>query len=91
MVVQVLSIKVWMNYAVSLRNLYFFLLFSPYFDIINANDLFELPVAVPIPISEEPAFAIIVRTSAKSTFTSPGICNEEIQKQSGSRSMVQSF
>lgn len=35
--------------------------------------ILELPVAVPIPINEEPAFAIIARTSAKSTFTSPGI------------------
>ena len=38
----------------------------------------KLPVAVPIPINEEPAFAIVARTSAKSTFTSPGICNKVI-------------
>nr|GMD78448.1 Uncharacterised protein [Ipomoea batatas]GMD89793.1 Uncharacterised protein [Ipomoea batatas] len=31
------------------------------------------PVAVPIPINEEPALSIIARTSAKSTFTNPGI------------------
>jgi len=33
----------------------------------------NLPVAVPIPINEDPAFAIIALTSAKSTFTKPGI------------------
>jgi hypothetical protein len=33
------------------------------------------PVAVPMPIKEEPALAMIARTSAKSTFTSPGTCN----------------
>lgn len=37
----------------------------------------ELPVAVPIPIKEEPALAIIARTSAKSTLTKPGTCNQQ--------------
>nr|GMD46243.1 Uncharacterised protein [Ipomoea batatas]GMD54603.1 Uncharacterised protein [Ipomoea batatas] len=38
-----------------------------------ASRALVFPVAVPIPINEDPAFAIIARTSAKSTFTSPGI------------------
>jgi len=38
-----------------------------------------IPVAVPIPISEEPALAMIARTSAKSTFTNPGICNNLVK------------
>jgi hypothetical protein len=42
----------------------------------NAASLaLDFPVAVPMPIREEPALAIIARTSAKSTFTSPGTCN----------------
>ena len=41
-----------------------------------------IPVAVPIPISEEPALAIIARTSAKSTFTNPGICNKLVKAMS---------
>lgn len=39
---------------------------------------FHLPVPVPIPINDEPAFAIIARTSAKSTLTKPGICNQNL-------------
>lgn len=35
----------------------------------------NLPVAVPIPIKEEPASFMIARTSAKSTLTRPGTCD----------------
>lgn len=40
----------------------------------DQNNFLTVPVAVPIPINEEPALAIIALTSAKSTFTNPGIC-----------------
>lgn len=40
----------------------------------SRQEIKRIPVAVPIPINEEPALAIMARTSAKSTFTSPGIC-----------------
>lgn len=36
------------------------------------------PVPVPIPINDEPAFAIMARISAKSTLTRPGICNYKV-------------
>lgn len=39
----------------------------------KTRSLLKLPVAVPIPINEEPAFVIMALTSAKSTFTRPGI------------------
>jgi hypothetical protein len=46
-------------------------------EALQPNKRFKyIPVAVPIPISEEPALAIIALTSAKSTFTNPGICNQ---------------
>lgn len=48
-------------------------------DMLTANfclkRFLKVPVAVPIPIREEPAFAIIALTSAKSTLTRPGTCN----------------
>ena len=31
-----------------------------------------IPVAVPIPIKDDPAFCMMARTSAKSTLTNPG-------------------
>ncbi len=36
-----------------------------------------IPVAVPIPIKDEPAFCMMARTSAKSTLTNPGTCKGE--------------
>lgn len=41
----------------------------------SKSSFLKLPVAVPMPINEEPALAMIARTSAKSTFTNPGICS----------------
>jgi hypothetical protein len=36
-----------------------------------------IPVAVPIPIKDDPAFCMMARTSAKSTLTNPGTCKGE--------------
>jgi len=45
----------------------------------------NLPVAVPIPIKEEPASFMIARTSAKSTLTRPGTCDISNQPPSGEK------
>ena len=46
----------------------------------NLKNTLLLPVAVPTPINEEPAFAIIALTSAKSTLTNPRICKRKDKK-----------
>lgn len=60
----------------------------------NNVGVFYLPVAVPIPINDEPAFAIMARISAKSTLTKPGICNYKVtmySKYQGSLVLVENI
>jgi hypothetical protein len=42
------------------------------FSFVEGKIFHVIPVAVPIPIKDDPAFCMMARTSAKSTLTNPG-------------------